>query len=223
MIRQLALELAPRTALGREDFLVAPANAKAVAWIDRWPDWPASALVVAGPEGSGKSHLVQVYAARTGARVLPAQSLAALDLPELVRSPALAIEDADRMAPERPLLHLLNLAAETGIRVLITARAAPARWSVGLPDLRSRLLALPVATIDPPDDALLAAVLAKLFADRQLRVGAEALAYLAGRIERSFQAAAEAVARADARALSSKRNLSIALLREVIAEMGGEP
>ncbi|MCC7166279.1 MAG: DNA replication protein [Rhodospirillales bacterium] len=223
MIRQLALELAPRTALGREDFLVAPANAKAVAWIDRWPDWSASALVVAGPEGSGKSHLVQVYAARTGARVLAAASLAALDPPELVRSPALAVEDGDRMAPERPLLHLLNLAAETGIRVLITARAAPARWSVGLPDLRSRLLALPVATIEPPDDALLAAVLAKLFADRQLRVGAEALAYLAGRIERSFRAASEAVARADARALSSKRNLSIALLREVIAEMGGEP
>jgi chromosomal replication initiation ATPase DnaA len=223
VIGQLSLELAPRPAQGREDFLVAPANAQAVAWIDRWPDWPAPALVVVGPEGSGKSHLVQVFAARTAARVVMGGSLAAHDPPDLVRAPALAIEDADRQAPERPLLHLLNLAAETGVRVLLTARTAPARWSVALPDLRSRLLALPVAAIEPPDDALLAALLAKLFADRQLRVGAEALAYLAGRIERSFKAAAEVVARADARALAAKRNVSIALLREVIGEPGGEP
>ncbi len=216
--KQLAFELPHRPALGAEDFLVAPANRDAVAWADRWPDWPAVGLVVWGPEGCGKSHLLQVWRERSGARVLPAAALTVAAVPELARAP-IALDDADRGVHEVALFHLLNLLNETHAHVLLTARAPAARWDVKLPDLRSRLLALPSVAVAAPDDDLMRAVLAKLFADRQLRVGADVIDYLVARIERSFAAMRGVVAALDAAALSRHRNLTVALAREVLERL----
>jgi len=214
---QLPLDLAHRPALGRDDFLVAPANAEAVAWLDRWPDWPAPALVLTGPAGSGKTHLAQVFAARSGAVVLLPENLATARLPELVGAAPAAIVEEAAHAPEAALFHLYNLLAERGGHLLLPAREPPARWGIALADLRSRLLAAPVAALQPPDDILLAAILVKLFADRQLAVGAEVLAYLVPRLERSFDAAARIVAALDRAALAAHRPVTVPLAREVLA------
>ncbi|RMD88740.1 MAG: chromosomal replication initiator DnaA, partial [Alphaproteobacteria bacterium] len=194
MTRQLPLPLPSRPALGRGDFFVSPANAAALAALDDWRNWPDGRLALIGPEGAGKSHLAAVWARETGARVLPADELdAATIAAEIARDRPLALEDADRLAGdaegERALFHLLNLCREARRPLLLTARGAPAKWPVTLPDLASRLQAISLARLAPPDDALLAAVLVKLFADRQIRTGPELVTWLARRIDRSFAAA----------------------------------
>lgn len=184
---QLPLELGHRPAQGRDDFLVAPCNAASVAWIDRWPDWPGHALALFGPAGAGKSHLVHVFAGRSAARVIAPAELSPARVPELLgEARAWAIDGADAGVDERALLHVINLANERGGHLLLTGRIAPARWPIALPDLASRLAAMPAIAIEPPDDAVLAAVMVKLFADRQLAVGTEVVAYLVSRIDRSF-------------------------------------
>lgn len=216
--RQLALDLGHRPALGREDFMVSAGNRQALAWLDRWPDWPAPAIAVHGPAGCGKSHLAHVFAAQTGAVILPAATLTRVDPPHLLpAASALAVEDADRGVDEVALFHLFNLAKETGRCLLLTGRSAPARWSLKLADLRSRLRAIPNVGIEPPDDALLAALLVKLFADRQLKVPAEVIAYLLPRLERSFTAARALVEAVDAAALAEKREITVPLVREAMS------
>lgn len=217
---QFPLPLGHRPSLGGEDFLVAPCNAEAVAWMDRWPDWPGPALALAGARASGKTHLAAVFAARTGARLLAPGALAASGAERAEGRAPLILDDADAIAgdarAERALFHLLNhLAGERG-RLLLTGAQPPARWGVGLRDLASRLNALPVAAIGAPDDALLGALLVKLFADRQLQVGAEVVAFLTPRMERSFAAARALVDALDARALAGKRAVTVALAREVL-------
>lgn len=215
--RQLALDLGHRPALGGDDFLVAPCNAAALDWLDRWPDWPAPALVVHGAPGSGKTHLAHVFAARTAATVVAASKLRRDDPPRLlVAGGALAVEDADRGVDEVALFHLYNLAKEMGTLLLLTARQPSGRWPVALPDLASRLRAVPNVAILPPDDALLAGVLLKLFADRQLRVGQEVVAYLLARTERSFDAVRRVVAALDVAALAQRREITVPLARRVL-------
>src|SRR5262249_43633578 len=161
---------------------------------DRWPDWPARVLALVGPEGSGKSHLASIWAMESGARFMSARALAINALPEALATGALVLEDcAPDAIDERALFHLLNLVREDDGWMLITARTAPTLWSIALPDLASRLRAIPVATLDVPDDALLRAVMVKLFADRQLAVDEALIAYLLPRIGRSFAAARDAV------------------------------
>lgn len=215
---QLALDLGVRAAQGREDFLVAPINAEAVAWIDRWPDWPAPALAVVGPAGCGKTHLAQVWRARSGARVLTSDEVGQWDPDGFpATAPACIVEHADRVADETALFHLYNFIAERSGALLLTARTAPARWHIGLADLASRLRAAPVAAISPPDDAVIEAVLVKLFADRQLRVGPEVVAFLVARIERSFAAASKIVAALDEAAMQARRAVTVPLAGEVLA------
>jgi chromosomal replication initiation ATPase DnaA len=217
-----------RQATGRDAFFVAAPNALALAEIDRWRDWPSGKLALAGPPGAGKSHLAAVWAAEAGATVMASADLSGA--PPLPRN--LVVEDADRVAgddaAERRLLHLHNGVLEAGGRLLLTARAAPARWPVALPDLASRLAATPVARIEAPDDALLSAVLVKLFEDRQLAVTPDLVGYCARRMERSFAAAQALVAALDARALeagrSPGRRLAAAVLDEMLDEAeGGGP
>lgn len=215
--RQLPLDLGHRPAFGREDFLVAGSNAAAVAWIDRWPDWPATALVVHGPPGSGKTHLATVWRARSGAAPLPGRGAA--DTGSDSRR-AWILDGADEPADDAALLHTHDRLAGAGGHLLVTARAPPARWRGRLPDLTSRLAASPTVAIGPPDEPLLAAVLVKLFADRQLPVGAGSLSYLTARMERSFDAARRIVAAADAAALADRRAVSAPLLRQVLAKVG---
>ncbi|HEY7296956.1 MAG TPA: chromosomal replication initiator DnaA [Xanthobacteraceae bacterium] len=215
--RQLALALEHPESFAREDFLSGPSNAAGLALIEGWPDWPSRAIVLAGPEGSGKSHLAAIWAQESGARFLAARALTASNLPAAFATGALVVEDAAAgQVDERALFHLLNLAREEEAFMLITARTPPAGWSLGIRDLSSRLKALPVVTISAPDDALLRAVLVKLFADRQLAIEENLVSYVVMHIERSFAAARTVVARLDAEALRQKRPLTRALAAQIL-------
>jgi chromosomal replication initiation ATPase DnaA len=214
---QLAIDLPFRPALGRADFLVSDCNAAALARIESWPDWPGRALVLYGPPGSGKSHLAQLWRGRSGGVAIDGEALAGHDPSVLAAQPAVALDNADR-APERPLLHLFNCCHESGAGLLIVAREPPAVWPIALPDLASRLRATEAVGIGPPDDALLAAVLLKQIADRQLKVTPEIVAYLVPRMERSFAAAAALAARLDRLALSAKRPIGFALARQALLD-----
>ena len=217
---QLTLDLGHRPAFGREDFLVSPCNAEAVAWLDRWPDWPAPALTVYGAPGCGKSHLAQVWRARSGASVMAREALVTASLDERVGAGmAFIVEDADCGLDERALLHLYNMLAERGGHLLVTSAIAPARLAIKLADLRSRLVAAPAVAVAPPDEALIGALLVKLFADRQLRVEAELIGFLLARMERSYEAACALVDRLDAAALAARRRITVPLAREVLSRI----
>lgn len=217
--RQLTLDLGHRPAFGREDFLVAPGNREAVDWIDRWPDWPSHALAIFGPAGCGKSHLVHVFALRAKARMLTPADITVENVPSLVEHhAAVALEDGEAVADPRGLLHLYNTVKERGRHLLLASREPPARWPVALADLKSRLASVPAVRIAPPDDAMMEAVLVKLFADRQITVAPDAVAYVLRRMDRSFAAAHDIVAKADSAALAGKRAVTIPLLKEVLGE-----
>lgn len=204
-----------------EDFLLSAANAGAMEVVDRWPQWVHPAAVVAGPAGAGKTHLAHVWAARSGAPLMPASELSDATIDVLVAHGALVVEDVDR-APfdQRVLFHLLNLTREKGASLLVTSRVAPGDLDIALPDLRSRLRALPLALIEAPDEALLRAVLVKLFSDRQLDVEPHVVAYLALHMERSMQAANEVVAEADRLALAKQRRVSRNVAAEALQNLG---
>ncbi|MEZ5771714.1 MAG: DnaA/Hda family protein [Defluviimonas denitrificans] len=212
MVAQLTFDLPVRPALGREDFFVSPANALAVATLDQPDLWPNGKLLLIGPEGAGKTHLAMVFAARTRAQVIEADDLAAADLPEAA---ALVIENADAAAgdpdAETALFHLHNHMTGRGGLLLLTATRAPRDWGLTLPDLQSRMEATATATLLPPDDALLGAVLVKLFADRQLQVAPGFIRWLVRRIDRSFATASAVVAALDAEALATKRPINSTL------------
>lgn len=218
---QLAFDLGHRPALGRDDFLVAPCNAEAVAWLERWPDWPGHALAMFGPAGSGKSHLLAAFVLHHGGgQVVTAAALTTGAVPELVASARVVMVDGlDGLIHEDALFHLWNLTKETGRWLLMAGRAAPARLAVALPDLRSRLNATPAVGIGVPDEALLAAVLVKQFADRQLRVGEDVIAYVLTRMERSFASARAVVEELDAASLARRRPISVPLARAVLEGM----
>lgn len=219
MTDQLSFDLPVRPALSREDFFVAPGNALAVALIDGWESWSGAKMALTGPEGAGKTHLAHVWAALSGARVIAAVDVSEAMVPELATQ-NLVIEDVPQIAGdaarEAALFHLHNLALAQGRSLLFTGRGALAHWPLTLPDLKSRMQGATEATLSPPDDALLAAVLAKHFADRQLRTSPDLIAYLVTRISRSFAAAADAAARLDRAALAAKRPVTRALAREVL-------
>jgi chromosomal replication initiation ATPase DnaA len=214
--RQLTLALSHGESFAREDFLSGSSNEGALAMIERWPDWPDRVLALAGPERSGKSHLAAIWAEMSGARFLAGRALGTGDLPAALATGALVVEDVEAGFDERALFHLINLVRQEEAFLLITGRTAPATWSVALPDLGSRLRAVPVVTLEPPDDALLRALLVKLFADRQVRVDESLIAYLATRIERSFSAAQAIVETLDREALRLQRPVTRALAAEVL-------
>lgn len=219
---QLAIDLPFRQALGAADFLVSECNRAAFASIDRWPDWPGRALAVYGPAQCGKSHLARLWTERSGARLAHGTALHTLSLPEMAALPGVAIDDADA-ASERALLHLHNCCREIGSGLLIVARAPPTRWQIASPDLASRLRALPMVGIATPDDVLLAGLLVKHFADRQVRVAPSVIGFAVRRMERSFAAAAALVDALDRAALGAGRPIGIALVRRVLAENNAQP
>jgi chromosomal replication initiation ATPase DnaA len=214
--RQLVLALDHAISFAREDFLEGPSNAKALALIERWPDWPDRLAVLVGPEGSGKSHLAAIWAQMTGARILSAKLLGETDLPHAFATGALVVEDLEPEGlNERALFHLINMAREERVDVLFTARASPASFTVSIRDLGSRLRVLPVVTLEAPDDELLRALIVKLAADRQLAVDEALVNYLANRIERSFASARAAIALLDEEALRQHRPVTRALAAEL--------
>lgn len=221
--RQLALALDHRESYAREDFLAGPCNEGPLQLVDCWPDWPANALALVGPEGSGKTHLAMIWAAAAGARVISARALHEAELPSALATGALVVEDAGPGADERALFHLINLAREETAFLLFTARTGPATWPVAIPDLASRLRALPVITLQPPDDAMLRAVTIKLAADRQLLLDESVVSYLSTHIERSFAAARAAIIALDNEALRQRRPPTRALAAEMFRRSVASP
>ena len=214
-MRQRAFDLPVKTEFGHADFLVSDCNREASEWIARWPDWPGPALALYGPRGSGKTHLAHLWCERAGGTLIAGGAVADAVPPVAA---AVAIDDAE-WAAEEPLLHLYNSTLERGASLLLTMPAPPASLLLALPDLASRLRALPVVGIAPPDDALLAAVLVKHFSDRQISVKPGVIAYLIARIERSFAAAASVAARLDEAGLAARRPITITLARAVLEEL----
>lgn len=219
MIRQLTFDLPAQEKLTRVDFTISGANALALAALDQWQGWPGRKMLLAGPQGAGKTHLAAIWAADTGALQLTATDLAGLDLAGLDGSRAVVVEDADRVAgdpaAEEALFHLHNMVTRSG-HLLLTARTPPRDWGLRLPDLLSRMQAAPLTRLDPPDDALLAKLLAKLFADRQLAVQPALLPWLVARMPRSFAAARAIVAELDARSLAEARPITLRLAAEIL-------
>ena len=217
-LAQLTLDLPHRAALGAEDFLVSDCNLAAVRLIDAWPDWQDHIRLLIGPAASGKTHLARVWQALSGAQSLDLKTIAMPVLNAVGEGTPLVIEDADRVAyDEKALFHLLNLAREKRLFILLTAQSVPSRWGVSLPDLKSRLNAVPAVEIGSPDEALIRAVMLKHFADRQLDIDPKVLTYLALHVERSLAAAAAAVAAVDRAALSTGRKISRQLVIEALA------
>lgn len=219
MTRQLAFDLPAREAFRREDFFISPANATALAAIDGWKGWPGGKMLLVGPKGSGKTHLARLWAAEAGAAVIAGADLADADLPGLSAHGAVAVEDAEAVAghagAEAAFFHLHNLVVQAG-HLLVTAATPPRDWGLRLPDLASRLQAAPVSRLEAPDDALLSAVLIKLFSDRQISVPPNLIPYLVLRIERSIDAARALVAALDARALAEGRPITRQLAADVL-------
>jgi chromosomal replication initiation ATPase DnaA len=215
--KQLAFDLPLDPRFGAEDFLVSPSNEQAYGLIESWPDWPDTILLLVGPRGSGKSHLASIWATNARAWTVDASGITQDKVPHLVSNGALAIEDMDRgERDEAALFHLLNLARERKASLLITCETPPDRWSLRTPDLLSRLRLAPSVSLEAPDDALLKAVLVKLFVDRQLVVDTSVVDYIALRIERSLAKASELVALLDREALSRGRRVSRAIAAEIL-------
>lgn len=229
--RQMPLDLglARRQAMGRADFLISEANGTALAMLEDWRGWPDLRLALIGPEGAGKTHLAHVWMAESGAERVTAAALTEDDAPRLSALGAAAVEEADRIAEdapdpaaaERALFHLLNLASAEGCAILLTGRTAPSRWTIRTPDLASRLQAVAVARIEAPDDALLAAILAKQFGERQLRVSESLIRYLLPRMDRSFKAAGEIAERLDRAALAAGKPVNRTLAAETLGWADG--
>ncbi len=208
---QLAFDLPREPGMGREDFFVTEANRAALEMVDSWPlgGERSPLLVVTGPEGSGKSHLAAIWRERNSALMAAPRDVVAENLLALLSTGRLVIEDMPGEAlDETAMFHLVNMAKEQGACVLLTSRDFPSRWNVALPDLRSRLKAAQVVELGPPDDALLRAVLVKLFTDRQLKVGEGVISYMLSRMERSLAAARELVEEIDRRALEERVNVT---------------
>lgn len=220
---QLVLDLPHLESSGLDDFLISRSNTAAVAVVEDWPDWPHPAVAICGPPGTGKSHLAQAWRVRSGAGAVSGDQLGEASLTILEQCAGLIVEDIDRgIADERILFHIFNVAREKKLFVLITSASAPGDLDIVLPDLRSRLRALPVAVIEAPDDALLQAVLVKLFADRQLAVDPQVISYMALHMERSMAAARQAVALADELALSKQRKVTRAIAAQALAQLTGQ-
>ena len=215
--RQLAFALPHAESLTRDNFLEGPANVAGLALIDSWPEWPNRIMLLVGAEGSGKSHLAAIWAEQAGARSISAHALTAAGVPGALATGTLVVEDLN--APdfdERALFHLMNLAREDEAFVLITARVPPSAAQIELRDLRSRLRAVPVISLLPPDDQLFRSLIIKFCADRQMTVDESVVSYLATRIERSFAAARQAVELLDTEALRLGRPVTRALAADLL-------
>jgi chromosomal replication initiation ATPase DnaA len=215
---QLAFDLPRQQSFSRADYFVSDANAAALAWIDRWPEWPSPVLILLGAPGAGKTHLAHLWCERAAATLIAGGSLGRAHVERFIERSVtgIAVDDADQ-APDIALLHLFNACVEVRGHLLLTSRQLPGSWRPGFPDLSSRLRAVPAVGIEPPDDALLGAVLVKHFADRQVRVGPQVIAYLVSHMDRSLAAAAEIAAQLDHAALVRQSAITIPMAAGVLA------
>lgn len=211
MAEQLSFDLPVRPALGRDDFFVSEANAMAVALVENWPNWSSGKLVISGPVGSGKTHLVHVWANLSGGHIIDATELMDADIPSLAAA-SVAVENVHLIAqvPEAQdaLFHLHNLVLAEGNTLLLTGVDAPKHWGLTLPDLASRMQGTMNAPLSDPDDMLLSVLLAKLFNDRQLIPTPDTIPYLVKNIDRSYAAARALVEDLDRASLSEKKPIT---------------
>ncbi len=225
MADQLILDFPVETAFGKSDFFRSPANALAIDMVEAWHNWPMHRLVLVGPEGSGKSHLAHIWADLSGADLYSARGIEALDA-DAVTQNAVCIEDAHLLAGNMPgqtaLFHIHNFALERGAPLMITGRGPVSGWGLTLPDLNSRLSSAATVALEPPDDALLAAVMVKQFADRQNVIAPDLISYLVLRVERSFSAARDVAEALDAQAIARKRPITRRLAAEVLDNLGAQ-
>ncbi|NRP18512.1 Chromosomal replication initiator protein DnaA [Ensifer adhaerens] len=218
---QLPLAFDHDPATGREDLLVSDRLSAAIAIVDHWPDWPSPVVIIAGPVGSGKSHLASIWKERAGARTI--HPVADSDAALIAAEGPVLFEDADRQGfDDTTLFHVINSVRQHGTGLLMTSRLWPMSWPVVLPDLRSRLKAATVVEIGEPDDELLTQVLIKLFADRQLLIDERLVGYIVQRMERSLEAAQTIVERIDRLALARGVRLTRSLAAEVLEELGNQ-
>lgn len=218
---QIPLDLSHRNAYAREDFWVSNSNRDAVAWLDKWPEWPAPALVIFGPPASGKTHLLQVWKKETGAQEISLQDLTAGTIDKIIGdAKTVMIDDVAKAIgdprQEETLFHLYNILLERKGHMLMTADQPVRDWPISLPDLKSRLMAAPAVAMGSPDDELMAIVLTKLFSDRQIFVPQDVVQFILPRIERSFLTLRQTVDKIDRKALSEKRAVTIPLIKEIL-------
>lgn len=216
----LSFEITPSK--GRDDLIVSQSVQGAITMIDQWPNWPSHLVVLAGPTGSGKSHIAHIWQQKSDAKLIALHNNTD-DLVDLVKTTPVLIENIDQLlassqADETQLFHLLNAAKEAGSFVLMTARSWPASWPVGLPDLASRIKAATIVEISEPDENLLTQVIFKLFADRQVEIDEKTVNYLVMRMERSLAVASNIVEAMDELALSKKTPVSRSIAAEVLAK-----
>ena len=230
--QQMPFDLGHASGYAPEDFRRSPCNREAADWIDKWPDWPAPALIIYGPPASGKTHLAHIWRAKAKAVILSA----AKDLGSIGEGedPSATPQDdtsfiidgvekfIGNVAQEEKLFHLYNTLKETGGHMLITAETPPREWPFVLADLKSRLLAAPSVALQSPDDELMAIVLSKMFSDRQIFVPQEVIAFILPRMQRSFAAARDLADKIDRKALAEKRPVTVPLVRDVMQEGAGE-
>lgn len=219
---QLVMPFASAPSYHAADFIRGEANASALGWVERWPDWPYSILLLHGPGGSGKTHLAHVFAAHSGAQFIAPARLGTVPADQILTgNHAWVLDGLAEVKSEAALAQLINHARARGDYLLITATRAAAEHDFALPDLASRLRALPAVSIAAPDDALLTGLLAKSFADLQLRVTPEVLAYAITHLERSYGAVAAFTRAVDHLSLTHGRAITIPLVRDALRAMGG--
>ncbi|KRB50329.1 hypothetical protein ASE04_17435 [Rhizobium sp. Root708] len=218
-VEQIPLAFSHDAASGRDDLLISERLAAAVAIVDAWPQWPSPVVILAGPVGSGKSHLANIWKQHSGAvDIHPAKGAHAA---VSAASGPVLFEDVDRLGfDDNELFHVINSVRENGHSLLMTSRLWPMSWPVELADLRSRLKAATVVEIGEPDEELLCQVIVKLFADRQLNIDDKLVLYIVNRMERSLNAAQTIVERLDRLALSRGTKISRSLAAEVLNELG---
>ncbi len=220
-MEQIPFDLGHRHAYEREDFFVSDSNREAIAWLDKWPNWSAPALIIFGAPASGKTHLLQVWKKEVAAKEILLQELVTETINRIIGTSQTVIIDNVSQAmgkkdKEEALFHLYNLMLERKGHLLVTTSIPIREWPILLPDLKSRLRATPSVSVSPPDDNLMAVVLTKLFSDRQIFVSQEVIQFILPRIERSFLTIRHLVNKIDHKALSEKRAVTIPLIREIL-------